>query len=195
MNTLVLYGVDSLTIICLSSAVCFISWGWRTRTSSRFIKNRPADFGMIKPPKFLNLFFFFFLILYFILIVCTYFCSVSNHLDQNRLYQGFHEWGQEGEQTEVRKRTNRSLGFCLHLTSMCFLGDTVRSGQSRCECTVDWGFIEIWSRMAVCIQTCPGPYWTQLMSCLCVNSIQKQHTKFGWSGHKMSCLISNWVKD
>lgn len=48
------------------------SWGWRTRTSSRFIKNRPADFGRIKPPAFLNLSFFF-LILYFILYVCTYF--------------------------------------------------------------------------------------------------------------------------
>lgn len=57
----------------------------------------------------LHFFFFFFLILYFILYVCTYFCSVSNHLDQNQLYQGFHVWGQEGEQTEVRKRTSGSL--------------------------------------------------------------------------------------
>lgn len=48
----------------------------------------------LKPPTFLNLFFFFFfffvLILYFILYVCYVFCSVSNHLDQKRLYQGFH---------------------------------------------------------------------------------------------------------
>lgn len=34
-----------------------VSWGWRMRMSSRFIKNRLVDFGMIKPAEFLSCFF------------------------------------------------------------------------------------------------------------------------------------------
>lgn len=48
-----------LTLLLKYVSLLHVSWGWRTRTSSRFIKNRPADFGMIKPLEFLNLFFFF----------------------------------------------------------------------------------------------------------------------------------------
>lgn len=85
-----------------------VSLGWRTRTSSRCIKNRPADIGMIKRPAFLTLFFFLFFFFF-----CILFCMYVRIFVQfqtiwiNRLYQGFHVWGQEGEQTEVRtkKRT------------------------------------------------------------------------------------------
>lgn len=61
--------------------------------SSRFIKNRLVDFGMIKPTEFLNLFFFFFHV-YFVCYfgrMYVFFGFASNHLDQNYLYQGFHE--------------------------------------------------------------------------------------------------------
>lgn len=45
------------------------------RTSLRFIKNRPADFGMIKPREFLNLFFFFFdFVFYFDCMYVFLFC-------------------------------------------------------------------------------------------------------------------------
>lgn len=52
--------------------------------SSRFIKNRLVDFGMIKPTEFLNLFFFcpVYFVCYFGRMY-VFFCFASNHLDQN----------------------------------------------------------------------------------------------------------------
>lgn len=56
--------------------------------SSRFIKNRLVDFGMIKPTEFLNLFFFHVYFVCYFGRMYVFFGFASNHLDQN---QGFHE--------------------------------------------------------------------------------------------------------
>lgn len=97
-----------------------VSWGWRTRTSSRFIKNRRADFGMIKSSSFLNLFFFLFCILF-----CMYvriFVQFQTIWIKTDSYQGFHVWGQKGEQTEgrTRKRTAGLWFFEVQGCSCCW---------------------------------------------------------------------------
>lgn len=57
-----------VSVLCVNA-----SWEWRTRTSSRCIKNRLADFGTIKPPTFLKPFIssssFTYFVFYF---VCMY---------------------------------------------------------------------------------------------------------------------------
>lgn len=57
-----------VSVLCVNA-----SWEWRTRTSSRCIKNRLADFGTIKPPTFLNPFIssssFTYFVFYFVCYV------------------------------------------------------------------------------------------------------------------------------
>lgn len=79
------------------------------RMSSRFIKNRLVDFGMIKPTEFLKKKNFFSCLYSMLFWSSERYCLCSNHLDQNWLYQGFHEWVQEGEQAE--RRSSLSSGF------------------------------------------------------------------------------------
>lgn len=81
------------------------------RMSSRFIKNRLVDFGMIKSTEFLNLFFCHVYFVCYFGRMYVFFCFASNHLDQNWLYQGFHEWVQEGEQAEGRSSLSSEFVF------------------------------------------------------------------------------------
>lgn len=56
-----------VSVLCVNA-----SWEWRTRTSSRCIKNRLADFGTIKPPTFLNPFISFSFTYFVFYFLCMY---------------------------------------------------------------------------------------------------------------------------
>lgn len=103
--------------------------------SSRFIKNRLVDFGMIKPTEFLNLFFVMF-ILYVILVVCTYFFvllqTIWIKIDSIRA-----SMSECRKVNRLREGVACPLSLCLRLALMC----------------------STWIIQCVCHGTTPASFW------------------------------------
>lgn len=146
---LVVLTVSVLCVLC--SVLCVpVSWGWRTKTSSRFIKNRPADFGTIKTSHISKSFFFFFFlfrsyfVFYFVCMLRILFRFKPSGSKATLSGLPCVIWGQQGEQTEVRTRTKQRAGLrdvFMSLTRATASNTSVRPSFTQTDIWLLFGFL------------------------------------------------------